>query len=222
MKILVVEDEKHISEIVVKYLEKENYNVLLAEDGMEAIKDFRSFSPDLVVLDIMIPYLDGFEVLKEIRKISKNPVIILSAKSSFTDRIEGLSTGADDYIIKPFSPKELLLRIEKLLNKTTKELKKINLGEIIIDLESGRCKCGKTEQILTSNELKMLELFINNEGRLFSRDNLIMNIFGYDYEGYDRNIDTLVKKLRKKIGDNPKEPKYIKTKYGKGYYFEKN
>ena len=125
MKILVVEDEKHISEIVVKYLEKENYNVLLAEDGMEAIKDFRSFSPDLVVLDIMIPYLDGFEVLKEIRKISKNPVIILSAKSSFTDRIEGLSTGADDYIIKPFSPKELLLRIEKLLNKTTKELKKL-------------------------------------------------------------------------------------------------
>ena len=89
-------------------------------------------------------------------------------------------------------------------------------------MESGRCKCGKTEQILTSNELKMLELFINNEGRLFSRDNLIMNIFGYDYEGYDRNIDTLVKKLRKKIGDNPKEPKYIKTKYGKGYYFEKN
>lgn len=222
MKILVVEDEKHISEIVIKYLEKENYDTALAENGMDALNIFHSFSPHLIVLDIMMPYLNGFEVLKEIRKTSKVPVIILSAKSSFDDRIDGLTIGADDYLIKPFSPKELLLRIEKLLNRNSNPTKVIILDNITIDMESGKCKQDKSEQYLTSNELKLLELFVSNEGKLFTRENLITSIFGYDYEGFDRNIDTLVKKLRKKINDNPKQPKHIKTKYGKGYYFEKN
>jgi len=222
MKILVVEDEKHISEIVVKYLDKENYDVILAENGMDALNVFHSFSPHLIVLDIMMPYLNGLEVLKEIRKTSNIPIIILSAKSSFDDRIDGLSIGADDYLIKPFSPKELLLRIEKLLDRNSSTHIVITLGKITIDMESGKCKSGNDEATLTSNELKLFELFINNEGKVFSRENLIASIFGYDYEGFDRNIDTLVKKLRKKINDNPKQPKYIKTKYGKGYYFEKD
>lgn len=222
MKILVVEDERNISEIVVKYLQKENYNVLLAENGIDALNIFHSNSPDLIILDIMMPYLNGFEVLEEIRKTSKVPVIILSAKSSFDDRIDGLTIGADDYLIKPFSPKELLLRIEKLLDRKIVSQNIITLGKVTIDMESGKCQCEDGERILTSNELKLLELFTNNEGKVFSRDNLITGIFGYDYEGYDRNIDTLIKKLRKKINDNSKEPKYIKTKYGKGYYFEKD
>ena len=170
----------------------------------------------------MMPYINGFEVLEEIRKTSKVPVIILSAKSSFDDRIDGLTIGADDYLIKPFSPKELLLRIEKLLDRKIVSQNIITLGKVTIDMESGKCQCEDGERILTSNELKLLELFTNNEGKVFSRDNLITGIFGYDYEGYDRNIDTLIKKLRKKINDNSKEPKYIKTKYGKGYYFEKD
>lgn len=222
MKILVVEDERNISEIVVKYLQKGNYNVLLAENGMEALKMFHSNSPDLIVLDIMMPYINGFEVLNEIRKTSKIPIIILSARSSFDDRIDGLSIGADDYLIKPFSPKELLLRIEKLLERKTVSQNIITLEEITIDMESGKCRWDEGEDILTSNELKLLELFVKNEGKVFSRDNLITGIFGYDYDGYDRNIDTLIKKLRKKINDNSKDPKYIKTKYGKGYYFEKD
>lgn len=222
MKILVVEDERNISEIVVKYLEKDNYQVLLAENGMDALNMFHSSSPDLIVLDIMMPYLNGFEVLEEIRKTSKVPVIILSAKSSFDDRIDGLSIGADDYLIKPFSPKELLLRIEKLLERKTDSQNIITLGKVTIDMESGKCKCEAGESVLTSNELKLLALFVDNEGKVFSRDNLINGVFGYDYEGYDRNIDTLIKKLRKKINDNSKDPKYIKTKYGKGYYFDKN
>lgn len=222
MKILVVEDEKHISEIVIKYLKKENYDTALAENGMDALNIVNSFSPHLIVLDIMMPYLNGFEVLKEIRKTSKVPVIILSAKSSFDDRIDGLTIGADDYLIKPFSPKELLLRIEKLLNRKPSSTNVIILDNITIDLESGKYQCGKVEQYLTSNELKLLEVFANNEGKLFTRENLVTSIFGYDYEGFDRNIDTLVKKLRKKISGDPKQPKYIKTKYGKGYYFEKN
>ena len=222
MKILIVEDERKISEIVIKYLQKDDYEVLLAENGMDALNMFHSVSPDLIVLDIMMPYLNGLEVLDEIRRVSKVPVIILSAKSGFDDRIDGLSMGADDYLIKPFSPKELLLRIEKLLDRKTDRKKVVKLGSISIDLESGKCKCRDGERVLTINELKLLKLLINNEGRVFSRENLITSIFGYDYEGFDRNIDTLIKKLRKKINDNSKEPEYLKTKYGKGYYFEKN
>lgn len=222
MKILVVEDEKSISEIVVKYLEKENYEVILAENGMEALNVFNSFSPHLIVLDIMMPYLSGLDVLEEIRRISKTPIIILSAKSSFDDRIAGLAKGADDYLIKPFSPKELMLRIEKILGRKSNGNNIISIGKISINMESGKCQCQEGEKFLTKNELKLLELFINNKGKVFSRDNLITSVFGYDYEGFDRNIDTLIKKLRKKINDNSKEPGYIKTKYGKGYYFEED
>lgn len=218
--ILVAEDNKEISKIVIKYLESEGYEVKLAENGLEALEWFNSKTFHLLLLDIMMPGLDGFQVLEEVRKISNVPIILLTAKNEEVDRLKGFDIGADDYVVKPFSPRELMHRVKVLLKRVYNETTDIvNFDKLELHLNSMKLFKEKEEISLTTAEFLLLKTFICSQGRVLTRDQLIELSFGDDYEGYDRNIDSYIKRLRQKIEDNPKKPNYIHTKYGIGYIF---
>ncbi|GAA0178286.1 response regulator transcription factor [Clostridium sediminicola] len=224
--VLVVEDQKDISSIVIKYLQNEGYNSTLAQNGFEALEAFNKKSFHLVLLDIMMPGIDGFEVLSEIRKISDIPVIMLTAKGEEMDRLKGFDIGADDYVIKPFSPRELMRRVKVIFRRLYNEN-----SEIILQVEglklyvkSMRFFKYDEEITITSTEFHLLHTFMKNKGMVLTREQLIYLSFGNEYEGIDRNIDSYIKRIRQKIEDNPKKPTLLVTKYGAGYVFggEKN
>lgn len=219
--ILLVEDEKGISKIIKSYLEKSNFSVIQAFDGAEAIKLFNE-TFDLVILDRMLPTISGDQVLEFIRKTSQIPVIMVTAKAEEDDRIDGFKLGADDYVVKPFSPRELVERVKaRLKNRTVttneNNVKSFDSGALTIDFDAQTAIVKGKEVALTANEYKILETLYSKPGKIFTRDEIISIAFGYEYGAYDRTIDTYVKNLRQKIEENPKEPKYIKTVYGIGY-----
>lgn len=220
-RILVVEDQQEIRTIVEKYLLKEGYAVVTAKDGFEALDAFSSHAVHLVLLDIMMPGIDGFEVLKEIRHVSEIPVIILTARQSEVDRVRGFRTGVDDYVVKPFSAKELMLRVQRLLMRVYHESDEIVYRCEGLSLHTGGMKlyCGDEEIPLTTAEYQLLHALFRNQGRVMSREQLIRQAYGEDYEGYDRNIDSYIKKIRQKIEADPRNPKILVTKYGAGYLF---
>ena len=220
-KVLVVEDQREISSIIIKYLENEGYDYQLAEDGLSALDTFSDDFFHLVLLDVMMPGIDGFQVLSEIRKVSNVPVIMLTARELEPDRIKGFDLGADDYVIKPFSPKELMRRIRSLFKRVYNESSgqtiefgdlKLNLGSMTLE------KRGQTVD-LTAVEFRLLKVFVDNRGIVLSRDQIINLAFGVDYEGIDRNIDSYIRRLRSKLEDDPGKPRYLVTKYGAGYVF---
>jgi len=220
-KILIVEDEKKISDIVRAYLEKEGYRVSLAETGKAALKFLRE-SPDLVILDLMLPDMQGEELCKIIREGSDVPVIMLTAKSGEEDRIKGLGIGADDYVIKPFSPRELVARVKAHLRRTVRARRKIysyNNGGLRIDIENHEAFREGIPIVLTPTEFRILVSLAENPGRVLSRDQLVNIVLGYDFEGYDRTIDAHVKNLRHKVETNSKAPEFIQTVYAIGYKF---
>lgn len=222
-RVLVVDDEEEIVKVIKAYLEKDGYDVLVAYDGYEAIDKFEKNQVDFVVLDLMMPGLSGEDVCKKIRIKSSVPVLMLTAKVEEGDRIYGLDLGADDYLTKPFSPKELLARIRAILRRTNRDstikaqIIEINNGDLIID--TNKRDVIKKEKLLdiTPTEFDILQLMAQNIGKVFSREELVIKVLGYDYEGYDRTIDAHIKNLRKKIED--KDNKYIITVYGIGYKF---
>jgi DNA-binding response OmpR family regulator len=219
--ILIVEDEKKISDIVRAYLEKEGYRVSLAETGKAALKFLRE-SPDLVILDLMLPDMQGEELCKIIREGSDVPVIMLTAKSGEEDRIKGLGIGADDYVIKPFSPRELVARVKAHLRRTVRARRKIysyNNGGLRIDIENHEAFREGIPIVLTPTEFRILVSLAENPGRVLSRDQLVNIVLGYDFEGYDRTIDAHVKNLRHKVETNSKAPEFIQTVYAMGYKF---
>lgn len=220
-QILVVEDQPEIRDIISKYLEKESYGIYLAKDGIEALNLFNSNLIHLVLLDIMMPGIDGFEVLEEIRKISEVPVIMLTAKQEEVDRIKGFHIGADDYVVKPFSVKELMLRIKTLLKRIYHESDEMIYQYKDLSLHTKSMKAyKKSEEIqITAAEYNLLLAMFRNQGRVLTRDQLIELAFGNDYDGYDRNIDSYIKRIRQKIEDDPKNPLFLITKYGAGYKF---
>lgn len=224
--ILVVEDEKNISDVIKAYLEKDGFNVTLAFDGKEAIKIFNSNEIHLIILDLMLPKISGEEVCTQIRSISEVPIIMLTAKSDEDSRIDGLSIGADDYVVKPFSPRELVSRVKALLRRAYRD--KGPLAERLV-FDNGRLEIDKDKFLvskdnleldLTTNEFKVLLALASHPKVVLSREQLIEVAFGYEYEGFDRTIDTHIKNIRQKIEDNPRSPKYILTVYGIGYKFE--
>jgi DNA-binding response OmpR family regulator len=220
-KVLVVEDQREISSIIIKYLENEGYDYQLAEDGLSALDTFSDDFFHLVLLDVMIPGIDGFQVLSEIRKVSNVPVIMLTARELEPDRIKGFDLGADDYVIKPFSPKELMRRIKSLFKRVYNESSSqtIEFGELKLNMGSMTLeKRGQTVE-LTSVEFRLLKAFVENRGIVLSREQIINLAFGIDYEGIDRNIDSYIRRLRAKLEDDPGKPKYLVTKYGAGYVF---
>ena len=221
-KILIIEDEKNISEIVAKYLEKEGYTTLIANDGIEGLALFRDSNPDLVISDVMMPTIDGFEVLREIRLISDVPVIMLTAKQEEVDRLKGFENGADDYVTKPFSPKELVRRVMVMLKRTYKTIENKQVlieGELKLDLNKQKLYKNEDEIDITSKEFQIIYAFFKNPRQILSREQLIELAFSNDFDGFDRTIDAHIKKIRHKIEEDTKNPKYLKTKYGAGYIF---
>ncbi|MBI4826276.1 MAG: response regulator transcription factor [Nitrospirae bacterium] len=218
-RILIVEDEKKIAEIVTAYLEKDGFDVTVAESGLKAISLLKN-GYDLVILDLMLPDMDGEEICKTIRKDSDLPIIMLTAKSEEEDRIKGLGLGADDYVVKPFSTRELVARVKALLRRAgRKNVHRFNNGNLIID--SGKLQVTKDNAnvVLTPTEFNLLRCLAERPEQVFTRLQLVNVILGYDYEGYDRTIDAHIKNIRHKIEDDQKNPSYIKTVHGVGYKF---
>lgn len=221
-KVLVIEDDRDIREIVIKYLENADYDVYEGINGIQGLTKFREITPHIVILDIMMPDITGFEVLEELRKISDSPVIMLTAKQEEIDRLHGFELGADDYVLKPFSPNELIKRVEAILKRVYSKSPKdsfLKNGELLLDLKKYKLFKNNNEITITTKEFNILKVFFQNPEVVFSRENLIESAFGYDYIGFDRNIDSYIKNLRSKIEDDAKNPKYLKTKYGAGYVF---
>lgn len=222
-RILLIEDETLVSDVIKKYLEKEGYEVYATDNGAEALNLFRSLNPAMIILDLMLPDMDGEDICKEIRKESDVYIIMLTAKSSLDEKIEGLSMGADDYLVKPLSPRELVARVNAVFRRVGKEEEDviiINDGEVVINNEE-RQVYKKGESIdLTPNEFDILYTLAKNKGKVFSREMLIEIVFGMDFEGYDRTVDTHIKNIRKKIEDDSKNPKYIHTVVKVGYKFD--
>jgi DNA-binding response OmpR family regulator len=220
--ILVVDDEKKIVEIIRAYLEKEGYKVVTAHDGPSALKEFKNQKPDLLVLDLMLPGISGWDVCRAVRKDSDVPIIMLTARDDVTDKIVGLEMGADDYVTKPFDPKELVSRVKAILRRVEKQPggKTIRIRDLVIDADKRRVTVGENALELTPSEFDLLLVMAENPGRVFSRMQLLDRIQGDAYEGYERTIDSHIKNLRKKIEADPDHPSLISTVYGVGYRLE--
>lgn len=225
MKILVVDDEKVILKGIKFNLEQEGYTVETAMDGEEAVRLAHDESIDLILLDLMLPKLDGFTVCRTIRGFSNVPIIMLTAKGEDIDKILGLEYGADDYITKPFNIREVTARIKAILRRVNPEPKGdrekvIVSGDIRLDYNFRRVLVKGQAVELTSKEFDLLELFLRNPGKVYTRENLLDIAWGFDYPGDVRTVDVHIRRLREKIEKNPAEPIYIKTKWGVGYYYK--
>jgi DNA-binding response OmpR family regulator len=222
-KIMIVDDEKDIVDIVKAYLEKEGYPTVEAYDGESALELWREHAPDLVVLDILMPRLNGLEFCREVRKESRIPIIILSARSEEDDRIGGLEIGADDYMVKPFSPRELVARIRAVLRRHKEYAENsdaVIAGPMVVVGRSHLVKVNDQEVSLTPMELSVLEILATHPGEVLSREKIIAMTRGDDYDGYDRNIDTHIKNIRNKIAKQAEDWSFIETVYGVGYKFQ--
>jgi DNA-binding response OmpR family regulator len=219
--ILIVEDEVEISEVIKKYIEHEGYNYKVVENGFQALEAFNQDTFHLVLLDVMLPGIDGFQVLKEIRAISSVPIIMITAKRQEVDRLKGFDEGADDYVVKPFSPRELIKRIKVFFKRIYNESDEVilHIDQFKLFLNSRKLFKNDEEIEITATEFQLLQAFMNNKGIVLTRERLIELAFGYEYEGFDRNIDVYIKRLRNKIEENPSQPKYLVTKFRAGYVF---
>jgi len=217
-RILVVDDEKDIVSFVRAYLEREGYPTLAAYDGETALRLWREHKPDLVVLDILMPMLDGYAFCREVRKSSRVPIIILSARAEEEDRVRGLESGADDYVIKPFSPRELVARIRAVLRRSRAEREALLcVGPLVIDRRNRLVTACEREVVLTPTEFAVLAALAASPGNVLSREEILHEVQGDLYEGYDRNVDTHVKNIRRKLKDAAEEWSFIETVYGVGY-----
>jgi two-component system, OmpR family, alkaline phosphatase synthesis response regulator PhoP len=224
-KVLVVDDESSLVNLVRSYLEREGFEVTTAEDGEAALRIAREISPDLVVLDVMLPGLDGVEVCRRLRQFSDAYVIMLTARSEEIDKIVGLSVGADDYLTKPFSPRELVARVKARLRRprgltTEDEPEAQRFGDLTLDLAGHRVLRGDSEVALTPLEYRLLTTLASSPGRVFTRDQLLERVWGYDFYGDDHVVDVHIGSLRKKVEDDPALPRWVKTVRGAGYRFD--
>lgn len=221
-RVLVVDDNVETAELVKLYLDRDGYRVILAHDGIDALRLAREGHPDLVVLDLMLPGIDGLDVLRRLRAESDVPVILLTAKTTDEDKITGLGLGADDYVTKPFSPKELAARVRAVLRRLPGERgpAEITRGELVLDFLKQSASFAGRPLDLTTVEFKLLGVLAREPGRVFSRSELIEKALGYAYEGFDRTIDVHILNLRRKLEPDPAHPTLIKTVYGAGYKFQ--
>lgn len=224
-KILVVDDEEHIIELVELYLRKEGYRVVSAQDGDAAIEKFSVEKPDLLVLDIMLPGADGLDVLRQVRKTSRVPVIMLTARESEVDKVVGLELGADDYLTKPFSARELVARVKAVLRRAKpaeEELEPVLVrGSLTIDSNRRRVEVkGGGEVELTAKEFDLLYVMAANPGIVLTRDRLMEKVWGYEYMGDTRTVDVYIRHLREKLTDDADNPRFIETVRGVGYRFK--
>ena len=223
--ILVCDDDKQIVEAIDIYLTGEGFEVIKAYDGAEALELLKTHTVNLMILDVMMPGLDGIRTTLKVRETSSIPIIILSAKSEDADKILGLNIGADDYITKPFNILEVKARIKAIMRRTERQTeerpegRQIVKGDMKIDCEGRRVVIGEREVNLTAKEFDLLELLAMNQDKVYSRENLLNIVWGYEYPGDARTVDVHIRRLREKIEKNPSDPKYVHTKWGVGYYF---
>lgn len=224
-KILIVDDEEHILELLKFNLENAGFKVVTASNGIEALEYLKNFMPKLILLDLMLPGMDGYDVCKEIRRnknLSHIPIIMITARSEELDKILGLELGADDYITKPFSIRELIARVKAVLRRTSTSLSYENTfsyGNLVVDFEKHEVSKNGERVDLTLKEFELLELLIKNKGKVLTRDSLLDKIWGYEYIGETRTVDVHIRHLRQKIEDDDKNPRYIETIRGIGYRF---
>jgi len=221
-QILIVDDEPQIVRVLKGYLETAGFQVVTASSGTEAIAAFRHESPDLVVLDLMLPEVDGLDVARAIRRQGDVPIIMLTARVEETDRLIGLELGADDYVTKPFSPREVVARVRAVLRRTERTepaSPTLKEGDIVLDPDKRQVTVRGRPVELTPTEFDLLAVLMETPGRVFSRMQLLDKVQGYAYEGYERTVDAHVKNLRQKIEEDPKHPRVILTVYGLGYKF---
>jgi len=221
-RILVVDDEVQIVRVLRGYLEKAGFAVLTANDGREGLRLARQERPDLVILDLMLPGMDGLDVCRALRKDAELPIIMLTARVEETDRLIGLELGADDYVTKPFSPREVVARVRAVLRRTRPDAPRaqdevLHLGELHLDTARRMLAAGQRQVELTPSEFEILRVMLSSPGRVFSRAQLLEAAQGVTYEGYERTIDTHIKNLRHKIEEHPRRPRYLLTVHGVGY-----
>ena len=222
-KVLIVDDDAHIAELIKLYLEKEEYKTIVASNGAKALQLFKEEAPSIVILDVMMPEMDGWQVCREIRRISNIPIIMLTAKGETFDKVLGLELGADDYMVKPFEPKELIARVKAVLrrfeSKDTQAMKEIVFPNLTINLSNYELKiCGKIVEI-PPKELELLYFLASNPNRVFTREQLLEEVWGFDYFGDSRTVDVHIKRLREKL-EGVEGSWQLKTVWGVGYKFE--
>ncbi|CQR71806.1 Transcriptional regulatory protein WalR [Sporomusa ovata DSM 2662] len=218
--VLIVDDDVKLVELLQLYFQKDGFIVFTANDGLAALKIAHEKGPDILVLDLMLPGMDGWDICRTLRRDSEVPIVMLTARDEVSDRLVGLEIGADDYVTKPFSPKEVVARVKAILRRTkqiTVKTQPVRLGDVVIDLNQFQVIKGGQPVELTPTEFKILELLAGHPGRVFSRLQIVEQTQGYSFESYERTIDAHIKNLRRKIENNPKEPEYIQTVYGVGY-----
>jgi len=226
-KILVVDDEKLIVKGLKFSLEQDGMEVMCAYDGEEALSAARAYSYDMILLDVMLPKIDGFEVCRQIREFSNVPIIMLTAKGDDMDKILGLDYGADDYITKPFNILEVKARIKAILrriasmSRANSESDILKCGDLVMEKEGRRVSIGEREIKLTSKEFEILKLLLTNPGKIYNREDLLKSIWGKGSPADARTVDVHVRRLREKIEINPSEPQYVFTRWGAGYYYKK-
>jgi len=223
-KILIVDDEKNIVDILKFNLNKEGFETIEAYDGKQALEMVERENPDLILLDIMLPEYDGFTVCKKIRQTMNTPIIMLTAREEEVDKVLGLELGADDYITKPFSPRELMARVKANLRRMTEDVQKtqgeiLRCGDLTIDINRYEIKRGDEIIELTLREFELVKFLAAQKGQIFSRESLLEKVWGYEYYGDVRTVDVTVRRLREKLERMPSKPEYILTKRGVGYYF---
>ena len=223
-KVLIVEDESNIAELLHLYLEKEGFETQVARDGGKAVELFRSFKPDLVLLDIMLPVLDGWSVLKKIRAEDKTPIIMLTAKGEVEDRVNGLEQGADDYVVKPFDTKEIVARIKAVMRRTGKsgtheDVKEVRFDKLVVNMTRYELKVDGEVVDTPPKELELLFHLASNPNRVYTRDQLLDEVWGFEYYGDSRTVDVHIKRLREKL-EGVSDKWSLKTVWGVGYKFE--
>ncbi len=220
-KLLIIDDDEKLNTLLIDYLAKFGFSVHAVPYPHEGLRAIKAEPPDLIILDVMLPGMDGFDVLREIRRESQIPVIMLTARGEVTDRIVGLEIGADDYIPKPFEPRELVARIQTVLRrgKATQAATTKRFGALEVDFNKKAAMLEGRNCELTTAEFELLSLFIRRKGKVLNREQIMDSIRGIEWEAFDRSVDVLVSRLRQKLGDDPKTPRFIKTIWGSGYMF---
>jgi two-component system phosphate regulon response regulator OmpR len=221
-KLLIIDDDERLNALLTDYLAKFGFEVQAVAQPQQGLEIIRTAPPDLVILDVMLPTMDGFDVLRTIRRESQIPVIMLTARGEVTDRIVGLEIGADDYIPKPFEPRELVARIQTVLRRK-QDIPSVSptlrFGNLTVDLNRKAAFVNEKNCELTTAEFELLALFIRQKGKVLNREQIMDAIRHEDWEAFDRSVDVLVSRLRQKLGDDPKNPRFIKTVWGSGYLF---